>query len=201
MFLFEWLKPLKKGHSFRISLYKINLEWSGESLGLIYNQFGIIRVLQKSPILQTINWSWTFFVVSYSKPALTKGSYGRSEQKTGLCTVLATYLVRSSKFFFNASICSKGDSIEPLLKPFFFLKFGLNLKRGFFFSSSPVIIFRSTSFLQSASPWFSSTWPILKELNIEIEGNTILPRDHFGKSHFGTDVSSQQHFGTCTVHP
>ena len=164
-------------------------------------QFGIIQVLQSSPIQQTSNWSGTFFVVSYSKPALTKGSYGRSEQKTGLCTVLATYLVRSSKFFFNASICSKGDSIEPLLKPFFFLKFGLNLKRGFFFSSSPVIIFRSTSFLQSASPWFSSAWPILKELIVEIEGNTILPRDHFGtdhfgKSYFGTDVSSQEHFGT-----
>ena len=33
-------------------------------------QFGIIQVLQSSPIQQTSNWSGTFFVVSYSKPAL-----------------------------------------------------------------------------------------------------------------------------------
>ena len=41
-----------------------------ESLGLIYNQFGIIQVLQRSPIPQTSNWSGTFFAVPYSKPAL-----------------------------------------------------------------------------------------------------------------------------------
>ena len=40
------------------------------SLGIIYNQFGIIQVLQRSPIPQTSNWSGTFFAVSYSKPAL-----------------------------------------------------------------------------------------------------------------------------------
>ena len=40
------------------------------SLGLIYNQFGIIQVLQRSPIPQTNNWPGTFFAVSYSKPAL-----------------------------------------------------------------------------------------------------------------------------------
>ena len=37
---------------------------------VIYNQFGIIQVLQRSPILQTSNWPGTFFAVSYSKPAL-----------------------------------------------------------------------------------------------------------------------------------
>ena len=36
----------------------------------MYNQFGIIQVLQISLILQTSNWSGTFFAVSYSKPAL-----------------------------------------------------------------------------------------------------------------------------------
>ena len=50
--------------------YKIDPTWSGESLGLIYNQFGIIKVLQRSPIPQISNWSGTFFAVSYSKPAL-----------------------------------------------------------------------------------------------------------------------------------
>ena len=39
-------------------------------LGLIYNHFGIIQVLQTPPIPQTSNWSGTFFAVSYSKPAL-----------------------------------------------------------------------------------------------------------------------------------
>ena len=34
---------------------------AGESLELIYNQFGIIQVLQRSPISQTSNWSGTFF--------------------------------------------------------------------------------------------------------------------------------------------
>ena len=41
-----------------------------ESIGLIYNQFGIIQVLQRSPLLQTSNWPGTVFAVSYSKPAL-----------------------------------------------------------------------------------------------------------------------------------
>ena len=31
---------------------------------------GIIQNLQMFPIPQTSNWSWTFFAVSYSKPAL-----------------------------------------------------------------------------------------------------------------------------------
>ena len=51
--------------------YKIDSGWSGKSLGLIYNQFGIIQVLQRSPISQTSNWSGIFFAVSYSKPALS----------------------------------------------------------------------------------------------------------------------------------
>ena len=50
--------------------YKIDPGWSGESLGLICNQFGIIQVLQKSLIPQTNSWSGTFFAISYSKPAL-----------------------------------------------------------------------------------------------------------------------------------
>ena len=29
----------------------------------------------------------------------------------------------------------------------------------------------------------------------------VKPIDHFGKSHFGKDVSSREHFGTCTVWP
>ena len=35
------------------------------TVGLIYNQFGIILALQRSPISQTSNWSGTFFAVSY----------------------------------------------------------------------------------------------------------------------------------------
>ena len=50
--------------------YEIDSGGSRESPGLICNQFGIIQVLQRSPILQTSNWSGTFFAVSYSKPAL-----------------------------------------------------------------------------------------------------------------------------------
>ena len=34
------------------------------TLGLIYNQFGIIQVPQRLPILQTSNWSGTFFCCS-----------------------------------------------------------------------------------------------------------------------------------------
>ena len=34
------------------------------------SQFEIIQVLQRSTILQTSNWSGTFFAVSNSKPAL-----------------------------------------------------------------------------------------------------------------------------------
>ena len=36
--------------------YKIDPGWSRESRGLIYNQFGIIQLLQSSPIPQTSNW-------------------------------------------------------------------------------------------------------------------------------------------------
>ena len=50
--------------------YQIDPGWSGESLGLICNQFAIIQVLQRSPIWQTSNCSGTFFAVSYSKLAL-----------------------------------------------------------------------------------------------------------------------------------
>ena len=35
--------------------------WSGESHGLIYNQFGIIQVLQRSSIPQVSDWSGFFF--------------------------------------------------------------------------------------------------------------------------------------------
>ena len=41
-----------------------------------YNQFGIIQVLQRAPILQTLNWSGTFFAVSYNKPALVPRQLG-----------------------------------------------------------------------------------------------------------------------------
>ena len=57
------------------SLDSLMTPWSsraGESLGLIYNQFGIIQVLQRSPILQTSNWSGTFFAVPFNKPALDR---------------------------------------------------------------------------------------------------------------------------------
>ena len=37
---------------------------------LIYDQFGIIQNLQMAPIPQTSFLVWTFFAVSYSKPAL-----------------------------------------------------------------------------------------------------------------------------------
>ena len=50
--------------------YKIDHGGLGESLELIYNQFGIIQFIQRSPIPQTSNWSGTFFAVSYSKLAL-----------------------------------------------------------------------------------------------------------------------------------
>ena len=41
--------------------YKIAPGWSRESLGRIYNQFGIIQVLQRYPFWHTSNWSGTFF--------------------------------------------------------------------------------------------------------------------------------------------
>ena len=37
---------------------------------LIYNQFGIIQVLQRSPIPPTSNWLGTFFLLLLSKMAL-----------------------------------------------------------------------------------------------------------------------------------
>ena len=37
---------------------------------IIQDQFHTVQNLQKFPILQTSNWSGTFFAVSYSKPAL-----------------------------------------------------------------------------------------------------------------------------------
>ena len=54
--------------------YQIDPRWSGESLRLIQNQFGIIQVLQRSSIPQTSNWSGTFFSSWYKKTAL-KGGY------------------------------------------------------------------------------------------------------------------------------
>jgi hypothetical protein len=52
-------------------MVQIDPGWAGESLGLIYNQFGIIQVLQMSHIPQTNNWSRTLFLaVSYRKLAL-----------------------------------------------------------------------------------------------------------------------------------
>ena len=44
---------VEQGTSEDSKWYKIDPEWSGESFGLIYNQFGIIQVLQSSPIPQT----------------------------------------------------------------------------------------------------------------------------------------------------
>ena len=41
-------------------------------------QFYTIQKRQRSPILQTSNWSGTFFAVSYSKLALVKRESGRS---------------------------------------------------------------------------------------------------------------------------
>ena len=49
---------------------KLILDDQGESLKLIYNQFGIIQVLQSSPILKPVTGQEFFFAVSYSKPAL-----------------------------------------------------------------------------------------------------------------------------------
>ena len=43
----------------------------GESLGLKCNQFGIIQVLQRFPILQTNNWSETFFCCFLQKTGQT----------------------------------------------------------------------------------------------------------------------------------
>ena len=44
--------------------------WVQVILLIIQNQIYTIQNLQRSPIPQTINWSGTFFAVSYSKPAL-----------------------------------------------------------------------------------------------------------------------------------
>ena len=52
--------------------YEIDPEWSGKLLEIIKNQFGIIQVLHRSPILQTSNLSGTFFAVSYNKAALDR---------------------------------------------------------------------------------------------------------------------------------
>ena len=49
---------------------KLILDDQGNHLDSIYNQFGIIQVLWRSPIPETSNWSGTFFAFSYSKPAL-----------------------------------------------------------------------------------------------------------------------------------
>ena len=56
---------------------------------LIYDQFGIIQNLQMSPIPQTSHWSWAFFAVSYSKPAL-----------------MWVYCKTFKRFFFSISIGS-----------------------------------------------------------------------------------------------
>ena len=61
---------VEQGTSEQSEWYKIDPGWSGELSGLIYNQFGINQVLQRSPIPQISIWSGTFFAVSYSKPAL-----------------------------------------------------------------------------------------------------------------------------------
>ena len=61
---------VEEGTSEDSDWYKFDPGWSGESLRLIYYQFEIIHVLQRSPILQTSNWPVTFFAVSHSKPAL-----------------------------------------------------------------------------------------------------------------------------------
>ena len=52
-----------------LNVVKLILDDQGNHLD---NQFGIIQVLQRSPIPKTSNWSGTFFAVSYSKLALVK---------------------------------------------------------------------------------------------------------------------------------
>ena len=42
---------------------------------IIQDQFFTVKNLQRSPIQQASNWPGTFFVVSYSKPALAKSLY------------------------------------------------------------------------------------------------------------------------------
>ena len=51
---------------------KLILDDQGNHFDIFLYQFGIIQVLQRSPIPQTSNWPGTFFAVSYSKPALAK---------------------------------------------------------------------------------------------------------------------------------
>ena len=51
---------------------KLILDDQGNHLNS-HNQFGIIQVLQRSPIPQISYWSGTFFAASYSKPALKFG--------------------------------------------------------------------------------------------------------------------------------
>ena len=52
--------PLKDLKDSKLILNGINMILD-DPLGLIYNQFGIIQVFQRSPIPQTSNWSGTFF--------------------------------------------------------------------------------------------------------------------------------------------
>ena len=62
---------VKRGPLKILNSIKLIMDDQGNHLEYIkYNQFGIIQVLQRSPIPQTSNWSETYFAVSYSKPAL-----------------------------------------------------------------------------------------------------------------------------------
>ena len=61
------------GNLRRSEWYEVDPGWSGESLGQsVWNH-------QRSPILQTSNWSGIFFAVSYSKLALV--GIGLSQRK------------------------------------------------------------------------------------------------------------------------
>ena len=71
--------------------YKIDPGRSGESLGLIYNQFAIIQVHQRSPILQTSNCTGTFFCCFLQQT-------GSSLQDTSM------YLGMQDYFFYSADI-------------------------------------------------------------------------------------------------
>ena len=49
---------------------KIDPGWSGESLGLIHNQFGIIQAFTDPLFRKQVTGQEFFFAISYSKTAL-----------------------------------------------------------------------------------------------------------------------------------
>ena len=80
--------------------YKIDPGWSRESLGLIYNQLGIIQVLQRSPIQETNNWSETLFFCFLQKTGSIK------ECISSLIWKMSQNYVRFA-FFLKKSLLSK----------------------------------------------------------------------------------------------